>query len=256
MKALLKTGEWVEIDTTHLFNDQYNTNNKRIFDKDIIKIVDDARSNMGKCRFCGAMVKLGEEEKHFKERENITCENCFWYRNTLIKSVEKPSIDYIKNKNDNKLCERKIVTKISTYEKVCTYKKNYGGCVNKKCREMGVEWFTPENTFFLKYPNGFEDISEIDKLSTRGFILDNIYLNCEYYKKIGSYRLQAILSYENGKAKGIKYYQLSNTRKSYKFRYENKELFTDKYSFGWYKVKTLEGIPENVMNAIKNICMR
>ena len=35
MKALLKTGEWVEIETTHLFHDQYNTADKRIFDRDV-----------------------------------------------------------------------------------------------------------------------------------------------------------------------------------------------------------------------------
>ena len=41
MKALLKNGEWVEIDTTCLFNNQYNAAGKRIFDQDIKRIVDD-----------------------------------------------------------------------------------------------------------------------------------------------------------------------------------------------------------------------
>lgn len=31
MKALLKTGEWVEIETTHLFHDQYNTKDSAFF---------------------------------------------------------------------------------------------------------------------------------------------------------------------------------------------------------------------------------
>ena len=43
MRALLKTGELVEIDTQYLFNDQYNTlpgeggteNGRRIFDGDV-----------------------------------------------------------------------------------------------------------------------------------------------------------------------------------------------------------------------------
>ena len=70
MKALLKTGEWVEIDTACLFNNQYNTKDgKRIFDQEISRIVDDVRLGLGKCRYCGALVKKGEEEKHFLERE-------------------------------------------------------------------------------------------------------------------------------------------------------------------------------------------
>lgn len=71
MKALLKTGEWVEIDTACLFNNQYNTKDgKRIFDQEISRIVGDVRHGLGKCRYCGAFVKKGEEEKHFLEQES------------------------------------------------------------------------------------------------------------------------------------------------------------------------------------------
>ena len=234
MKALLKNGEWVEIDTTCLFNNQYNAAGKRIFDQDIKRIVDDVRDGLGKCRYCGAIVKRGEEHKHFEEKENKSCKNCFWYQNRLIETKKERSF----------------------YEKVCAYKEKYGGCTNTECRRMGIEWFTPENTFFLKYPNGFESIPDVDKLAIRGFVMNDRCLNAEYHKKIGSYTLTAILEYENGKAIGISAYRIWNCRRDYTFRFENNELFTNKYSFGWRKVKTLEDIPDSVMEIIKNICMR
>ena len=62
--------------------------------------------------------------------------------------------------------------------------------------------------------------------------------------------------YENGKATGISAYRIANCRRWYVFRYENGELFTDKYTMGWRKVKTLEGIPASVMAAVKAICER
>ena len=81
MKAYLKNGTICEIDTTYLFDNQYNTTDgKRIFDNEIERIEDDARVNMGKCKWCGAMIKKGEEEKHFHEKETRGCGGCFWYR--------------------------------------------------------------------------------------------------------------------------------------------------------------------------------
>lgn len=254
MKALLKTGEWVEIETTHLFHDQYNTADKRIFDRDISRIVDDARPDMGRCRYCGAMVKRGEEEKHFQEKESKSCAGCFWYRDKLIDSSKQPpQVEVIQNENGETVTRKTVVT-TSRYEKVCTYKKEYGGCTNTECRRMGIDWFTPENTFFLKYPDGFDSIPDIDKLAHRGFCVSADMLNAPYYKKIGSYTLLAVLSYENGKATGIQAYRLYNSRRDYTFRYENGELFSDKYAFGWRKVKTLEGVPGSVMETVKRIC--
>lgn len=256
MKALLKNGEWVEIDTTCLFNNQYNAAGKRIFDQDIKRIVDDVRDGLGKCRYCGAIVKRGEEHKHFEEKESKSCKNCFWYQNRLIETKKERSFyEETINEKGETVTRETIITK-SKYEKVCAYKKEYGGCTNTECRRMGIEWFTPENTFFLKYPNGLESIPDVDKLAIRGFVMNDRCLNAEYHKKIGSYTLTAILEYENGKAIGISAYRIWNCRRDYTFRFENNELFTNKYSFGWRKVKTLEDIPDSVMQIIKNICMR
>lgn len=254
MKALLNSGEWVNIDTSYLFHNQYNTEDgRRIFDKDISRIVDDERPGMGRCKYCGALIKRGEEEKHFQEREKKGCSGCFWQRDRV---KDRKIENSVQQQGSEKITVRTTVEKI---EKVCSYgesNENTSGCALKECRRMGIEWFTPENTFFLKYPNGFSSIPEVDKLKIRGFVINNHTVDAEYFKKIGSYTLIALLSYEDGKATGIKAYRLYNCRRDYTFRFENGELFTDRYSFGWYKVKTLEGVPVSVMNAVKNICMR
>lgn len=58
MKALLKSGKWAEIDTRYLFHNQYNTiEGKRIFDSEILRVVDDVRGEYGKCRYCGAYAR-------------------------------------------------------------------------------------------------------------------------------------------------------------------------------------------------------
>lgn len=245
MKALLKTGEWVEIDTEALFNNQYNTTDgKRIFDKDISRIVDDVRGEFGKCRYCGAIVRKGEEEEHFSERESKSCEACFWYRDKLVDT----------RTHTEKGRDTTTTTKTYFYQKHCSHAEKYGGCTNDECRKRGIEWFTPENTFFLKYPNGFSPIPDVDKLETKGFAVEPGRIHAYYFKKLGSYHLAAVLHYEDGKPTGIAEYRIHNARRDYTFRFEDGELFTDKYSFGWRKVKTLEGVPHSVMVAVKNIC--
>ena len=253
MKALLKTGEWVEIDTAYLFHDQYNTvDNRRIFDRDISRIVDDARHNMGRCRYCGAMVKRGEEEKHFSERESKGCAGCFWLRERVADRTSKTAVEVVNNERTT------VRTTVEKLVKVCSYAEKYpeGACTLKECRRRGIDWFTPENTFFLKYPDGFASIPEIDLLAHRGFCVSAQCLDAPFYEKIGSYRLLALLEYQNGKPQGIRAYRLYNARRDYTFRYENGEFFTDKYAFGWRKVRTLDGVPAAVIDRVKKICGR
>lgn len=253
MKALLKSGEWVEIDTKYLFHDQYNTTeDKRIFDREIVRIVDDVRNGLGRCRYCGAMVRRGEEEKHFQEKESRGCAGCFWLRDRVIDREVKTEVQ---RDGDEKTTVKITVERL---ESVCSYAEKYpeSGCTLKECRKMGIDWFTPENTFFLRYPDGFSSIPKIDLLPQRGFVLNNRRLNAEYYKKIGSYTLVANFSYQDGKPKGVEYYRLWNCRRSFNFRFEGGLLFCDRYAMGWRQVKTLEGVPAAVMQAVKAICNR
>lgn len=253
MKALLKDGKtWVEIDTTCLFNNQYNTTDgKRIFDQDILAIRDDARHNMGKCRYCGALVKRGEEEKHFQEREAHTCAGCFWQRERAKSKEVSTAVKMDAGKRIT------VKTTVEELEKVCSYGETSGckaDCTFKECRQYGITWFTPENTFFLAFPDGFAPIEEIERFEKAGFIFDGDKYNAHYKKKIGSYNLTACPHYEDGKPAGIRYFILSNCRRSFKFRIENGKIYTDKHSFGFYPVKTLEGVPAAVMAKVKELC--
>ena len=269
MKALLKVntkmhkaGEWAEIDTSSVFNDQYNTvAGERIFDKQVARIVDDVRDGLGRCKYCGAIVKRGEEEKHFEEQESKTCtdcgngKKCFWYMNKYI-GQEAGAVEREEHENENGeiiVTERRTV--VEKYRKQCTYEDG-AACCNKKHREYGIDWFTPDNTFFLKYPDGFDSISNIERLKIRGFEVKAIgrYFDIRYFKKLGSYTLEAANHADGNGNVLIDYFRVRNCRVYHNFRVENGEIYTDRYGFGWRKVKTLEKVPYNIMQAIKNIC--
>ena len=167
-------GKWVDVDTSCLFTDQYNTpgpDGVRLFDSQIDAVRDDARRDMGKCRYCGALVRRGDEEKHFSDREAAACVvddsgvivrpcaagRCFWMSSRRIN--EKTAIE------EKSIINGREVVKRTTWEReenFCRHAdevgKMSGGYVCKcerfECRARGVEWFTEKNTFFLKYPEG------------------------------------------------------------------------------------------------------
>jgi hypothetical protein len=63
-------GKWVEIDTTCLFDNQYNTiDGKRIFDTWIDKIENDTRQGKGVCKYCGNNLDTPECTKNEKCKE-------------------------------------------------------------------------------------------------------------------------------------------------------------------------------------------
>lgn len=261
MYAILKTGARVEIDTTCLFDNQYNTvDGERIFDRDIKRIGDDIRSGLGKCKYCGAIVKRGEEEKHFREEEKKTCENCFWYSNRCVKREYGPEhIEKTVNEKGETVTT-KTKTVIEKYEKYCSYSC---GCTKDEHRKMGIKWFTPENTFFLKYPNGFNDCAtDIERLKIRGFDVKEFgavgagyhWFNIEYPKKIGSYNLTALNHIGSDGNVVIDCFRIRNCRLWYDFKIENGEIFTNKYKMGWTQVKTMTGIPGAVIDKLMKIC--
>lgn len=260
MKALLKDSQkWVDIDTSTLFRTQYNTaDGRRIFDTDISAIMDDARRNMGKCRYCGALIKRGEEEKHFTEMENKGCAGCFWHMERAVDSKTSTETNTTINENGESVTVQTKTT-IETLKRVCTYSENgradrEGDCTLKECRRLGISWFTPENTFFLKYPNGLDDITDFDRLKMNGFQFDNMRANMSYYKKIGTYSLDALVTYQDGKPSSVYAFRLRNCRKDYIFRYENGTFLIYDYSSGFLLKKTLAGIPADVISAVKKIC--
>lgn len=227
MRALLKTGKWVEIDTSYLFENQYNTTveygNKRIFDGDIQKIEGDVRLGLGVCKYCGAMIKKGEEEKHFSERESKSCDKCFWYRDKLISSEtpikEKEEVVIDLPNGTQKKTVRTTKTEVRVYEKVCEYKNDCTktDCTNKECRAYGIKWFTPDNCYFLKYPNGTDDYIFHDWI--KGSWNLHGFRSYIYGQSLGSYSLTLHLKADE---KTIDYLSLSNARRHISFTYEPK----------------------------------
>ena len=224
MKALLKTGEWVEIDTTVLFNNQYNTTeksgNKRIFDKDIEEIQDDARLNKGRCRYCGAIVEKGKEREHFEQQKLKKCsllesDNCFWKRKRVFnqkhETIEKTVIC-----TENVFTEYEHVRNVTRFSFYCRHNEEFGGCTYELCEKYGIEWFTKENCFFLKYPKRIQGFTDVDFLSTKHWTQSGPF-SYRYRRenKLGSYVLKCYV--EKGR---IKYFELFNSRRFINFSYD------------------------------------
>lgn len=53
-------GKFVTVDTSYVFDDQYNVGEYRIFDSMITEVVDDVRVNLSKCNYCGKLLPKGE----------------------------------------------------------------------------------------------------------------------------------------------------------------------------------------------------
>lgn len=148
-------GKWLDVETDFLFNDQYNIKepNIRVYDSMIEAVRNDARNGMGKCKYCGTMLKAGQV--------------CTKY------TAESPH-------------------QVGNYPKTT-------------CAEYGVEWFTPENTYFLKYPQGVK-CYPVEFLSIDPF---NI--------KIGSYYLESFPS--------LDYFRLYNCRHTINFKFDGKAFY-------------------------------
>ena len=251
MKLYLKNGNICEVDTSYLFNNQYNTTDgKRFLDAQVARVEDDVRLGWGRCRYCGAMIRKGEEEAHWHTRESQGCESCWWYRERHIDTTKETST----TTNENGETIRTTI-ETHTYKKMCTYGDSHSGtsCTNSECRKRGVEWFTPENTFFLKYPNGFTP-TPINRLACSGFTFDERRSFAPYFKKIGSYSLEALLETKVDGERAIWAFHIYNARKNIIFKYDNGILFNWCRSFGWRAENAFQGVPESVVEALKLIC--
>jgi hypothetical protein len=67
-------GKWIDVETEHLFNNQYNTEHFRVMDMEVEAVREDARIGSGKCKYCGKMVREGEECHKHEECEKYGIE--------------------------------------------------------------------------------------------------------------------------------------------------------------------------------------
>lgn len=160
MKALLKNFEWVDIDTTYIFDNQYNTKTgKRIFDADIIRIEDDIRilnPEICNCGYCEKLFLTKEEyEKHIAEENNKArkrCKECWWhsvYRETESKRTLLKTVFYPNGTEKNFYSEEEMV---SYTDKGCRHIPEYKCCEHEE--HSLHEMRDHKKDYFVRHPYG------------------------------------------------------------------------------------------------------
>lgn len=226
MKAIMYDGSIKEIDTKTIFNDQYiTTEGERIYDHNIIRIVDDVR--LGEFYCCS--VKQGTYEEVAaaiaEERKNINkCEDCWWYqRGNRIESECHKEI--IKEK------DKVTYHETTAYTRTCKYNRLYNEGKCKYDIDEKPRLFREVNScFFCEHPEGIPDMTEFVE-----FLINNsekygivprwsdtlMNHNFKHDKPFGSYRFE--------KASYARYFELSNAKNCYRFyiNFKNKSFILD-----------------------------
>lgn len=221
-------GLFMEVETDCLFNNQYNTKTQRIYDSMVSEVVGDVRTQWCKNSYTGEMVKVGEETKVI-EKETARahkCEGCFWHQSKIKGKETTTEI----------LNGAEIKTDKTTWIKECAFEKGANGedCTHLVAANAKFDYFTPENTFFLKYPKG---------LKKQGEQILSIYKNCP---KIGNYYLEYYPS--------LNYYRLTSARKRIDFNYKDGYFYVNN-TIGNNQSKHLdvpEKIEKGVLKALAN----
>lgn len=163
-------GAWVEVDTKFLFSNQYNVKgyDLRVYDSDIDAVQDDARRGLVKCGYCGAQFySMDALQAHYAEEEQ-SAHNCAACRDFVKRCID------IKHdrKEETDADGNRIVTNTTKYiyGNACRWET---GCNKLEHRNHKPFVFGPDNTYFLKYPNGyaayFADLPAADKWREMGF---------------------------------------------------------------------------------------
>ena len=242
MKLVLKTGEIKEVDTSHIFDNQYNTTDgKRVFDTEVQYIIDDIRLGEFYC----SSVKQGTYDEVAKaiaeERAKINkCEGCYWFHeHKLIEEESSRNREEINegNKKTVHLVEKRV------YEISCAYVPKYKDKCVHDIDERPKLFREVQDCFFVKYPQGVPDMKPLkefmithadeygivprwseDKLS-----IENTF---QRSKPFGSYKFEASHWYDC--------FELENARNRFKFYIDcdNKKFILDN-GIGYKVVSTL-----------------
>ena len=219
MKLVLKTGEVKDVDTSHIFDNQYNTTDgERVYDTEVKYIINDIR--LGDF-YCGGGKQGTYEEiaqAIAEKRAQINkCEGCYWFHeHTRVEDECYNKREEIRDGDRKVVVEnRKVVYEIS-----CAYMPKYGDkCVND-IDETPSLFREVADCFFVQYPQGVPDMKPLkefmianateygivprwseDKLS-----IENTFMRS---KAFGSYRFEA--------SHWCDYFELENARHCFKF---------------------------------------
>lgn len=232
MKLVLHNGEIKEVDTSFMFDNQYNTTDskERVYDTQVKYIIDDIR--LGEF-YCGGG-KQGTYEEVAKaiaeERSKINkCNECYWFhKHTLVKDESFRNSEEIKegNKKTTLVAEKRV------YEVSCAYVPDYKEKCVHDIDDTPKLFREATECFFCEYPNGIPDMKPlrqfmIDHADEYGIVprwtadklsIENSFM---HKKPFGSYRFEA--SYHS------KYFELENARNRFKFYVDivNKQYILD-----------------------------
>ena len=218
MKLVLHNGEIKEVDTSFIFNNQYDTTDgKRVHDKDVKCIIDDIR--LGEFYCCSKKQGTYDEVANAiaEERSKINkCSDCWWFHeHTLIKN------ECQRHREERLIGNKKIVVENDTrvYEISCAHTPKYGGCVHD-IDEKPILFREKTFCFFCEYPEGIPDMKPLKQ-----FMIDNaekygivprwsdqklsIENSFKYKKRFGSYEFESHW--------GSRYFELENARNHFKF---------------------------------------
>lgn len=224
-----------------------------------LKISNDFRKSYGYCRHCNKLVKKGDEEKHFLEKERKI--DCFSCRNLRVSPTNNYSkVKYIKQEDGTYMKSSKeevrLLCNAGYYgEAIEIARENkLSSCPFFKCRRLGVSNF--DKTLAMQYPKMFDTLATEASLIDNGFKLlklddgDRIYV----HKKLKNLRSTVD---ENGI---VKWFQYTYRSEIYKFIYAKAydKFFSVKYSafnylsFNWnMSDTTVSNIYETVKNVYK-----
>lgn len=243
MIAVMRDGRELEINTNHMFSNQYNTiEGTRIYDTEISHIINDKRIGLYCCS-----VKQGTYEEVLdaikEHRSHIECclncdgknKKCFWYlTKERIVNEKKQEVRYENNKQ--------ITDTVShvEYSMHCQHKDQYDGKCVYDIDEEPKLFAEVNDCFFVKYPNGVPDNSDfiqwlIDNHEETNIIsywgdltLQNAH-TLKFNGKLGSY----ILKIRKSDICGTNF-ELSNSRDCVRFAYDfdnNKFIVYENFSY-------------------------
>lgn len=219
MKLVLHNGEIKEVDTSTIFNNQYNTTDgERVYDTAVKYIVDDIR--LGEF-YCGGG-KQGTYDEVVKaiaeEQSKINkCNECWWFHeHTRLKDeCHRESKEIIDGNKKTIITNEKTV-----YELSCAHKQKYGDKCVHDIDDTPTLFREATQCFFCEYPQGIPDMKPL-----RQFMIDNadkygivtrwagdklsIENSFMHKKQFGSYRFEASHWY--------RYFELENARNRFKF---------------------------------------
>ena len=219
MQLVLKNGEIKEVNTSTMFNNQYNTvDGERIYDTAVQYIIDDIRLGEFYC----SSVKQGTYDEVVQaiaeERAKINkCESCSWYHNyTRVEDECK------RDREEIVVGNRKIISEQhrTVYEISCAYMPHYGNKCVHDIDETPKLFREAQQCFFCEYPQGVPDMRPL-----REFMVANaekygivprwsnervsINTSFKHDRPFGSYEFES--SWRGGM------FELSNARNHFKF---------------------------------------